>query len=515
MSRNVGTMVDEEVGADGGRTDNATGVRLHATALGGAGAMRGPREGPPDHAPPLDPKLDDVGHVQPRPAHTEPRCERVLRLETWPISRLLPSPRNARTHSEAQIAEIAGSIRTFGFANPILVGDDGDVIAGHGRLAAARKLCLTEVPVIRLAGLSEIERRQLMLADNRIALNAGWDLEMLRLELTDLTNLGADLKSLGFTKQELAAALTPHAEGLTDENAAPEAEELSVSRPGDLWVMGIHRVLCGDCTDAKAVARLCGQASPRLMVTDPPYGVAYDPAWRHRLGVNQSKRTGKVRNDDQADWAATWALFPGHIAYVWHGALHAITVAESLKRQGFAIRAQIVWAKERLVIGRGDYHWQHEPCWYAVRDKGHWTGDRKQTTLWTIPSGGQDAETVHGTQKPVECMRRPILNNSEPGSAVYDPFLGSGTTLIAAETTGRICLGIEIDPHYVDVIIKRWQAFTGKAAMLDGDGRSFETIAAERRPQGSAGEPSYDPPQGTAHDPVASTLATTERDGDL
>jgi DNA modification methylase len=178
--------------------------------------------------------------------------------------------------------------------------------------------------------------------------------------------------------------------------------------------------------------------------------------------VNRSSRVGKVRNDENADWQQAWALFPGTIAYVWHGALHATTVAESLKRQGFTIRAQIIWAKERLVIGRGDYHWQHEPCWYAVRNKGNWTGDRKQTTLWTVPSSHQDAETFHATQKPVECMRRPILNNSERSNAVYDPFLGSGTTLTAAQTTNRVCFAAEIDPLYVDVAVKRWQAFTAK-----------------------------------------------------
>jgi len=218
------------------------------------------------------------------------------------------------------------------------------------------------------------------------------------------------------------------------------------------------------------------------MVTDPPYGVAYDPAWRHRLGVNKSMKRGKVQNDERADWSDAWALFPGEIAYVWHGALHATTVAESLMRSGFTIRSQIVWAKERLVMSRGDYHWQHEPCWYAVRNKGNWTGDRKQTTLWTIPSGHQDIETCHATQKPVECMRRPMLNNSAPGDAIYEPFLGSGTSLIAAQSCGRICLGIEIDPLFIDVAIRRWQAFTGKAATREGDGRSFDEIAAERVP---------------------------------
>jgi DNA modification methylase len=402
-----------------------------------------------------------------------------LRLERWHLDRLLSSTRNARTHSEAQVAEIAASIRAFGFANPILVAADGDVVAGHGRLAAARKLGLLQVPVIVLGHLSEVQRRQLMLADNRIALNAGWDLEMLKLELRDLSALGADLSTLGFTKNELNKALTPADNlGLTDEDNLPELAQAPASRTGDIWLLGPHRIVCGDCTDANAVAALLGADRPQLMVTDPPYGVNYDPTWRHRRGVNKSARVGKVPNDERADWSAAWALFPGNIGYVWHAALHSWTVADSLIGQGFTIRAQIVWAKERLVIGRGDYQWQHEPCWYAVREKGHWTGDRKQTTLWNIASGGQDTETVHGTQKPVECMRRPMLNNTSPGDLVYDPFLGSGTTLIAAQTAGRICLGIEFEPLYVDLSIRRWQAFTGQSARRSSDDQLFDEVAS-------------------------------------
>lgn len=312
-----------------------------------------------------------------------------IRLEFWPLERLIPSPRNARTHSEAQVAEIAGSIRAFGFTNPILVGEERDVVAGHGRLAAARVLGLAEVPVIKLAGLTELQRRQLVLADNRIALNAGWDLEMLNLELKDLSSLGADLSLIGFTPKELAAALnagvTP---GLTDENETPEPAEVAVSAPGDIWCLGPHRIACGDSTDRGIVEALLGAAKPHLMVTDPPYGVEYDPSWRHQRGVSNSKRRGKIKNDECADWSAAWALFPGSIAYVWHAALQSATFVQSLERTGFSLRAQIIWAKERLVMGRGDYHWQHEPCWYAVREKGNWTGDRKQTTLWTIPNGG-------------------------------------------------------------------------------------------------------------------------------
>jgi DNA modification methylase len=258
--------------------------------------------------------------------------------------------------------------------------------------------------------------------------------------------------------------------------------ETPVSRAGDLWLMGPHRLLCGDATSADHVARVLGGVIPQLMVTDPPYGVEYDPGWRNEVGAARTRRTGKVLNDDRADWREAWALFPGDIAYVWHGALHAGTVAESLVACDFEIRSQIIWAKERLVLSRGHYHWQHEPCWYAVRSgsSARWAGDRKQTTIWSIPSRDQDAETVHGTQKPVECMRRPMLNNSNVGQAVYEPFLGSGTTLVAAETCGRICLGIELNPAYVDVAVTRWQQLTGGVATLDGDGTSFAELAEAR-----------------------------------
>jgi DNA modification methylase len=301
---------------------------------------------------------------------------------------------------------------------------------------------------------------------------------MLHLELRDLKAVGAELSVLGFSKAELANALTPaDLGGLVDEDLVPEVEEQFVSRPGDVWSLGLHRVICGDSTVSQFVEALLRGAKPGLMVTDPPYGVNYDPAWRHRAGVNHSSRTGRVENDGRADWGDAWRLFPGSIAYVWHGALHAVTVATSLEREGFSIRSQIIWAKERLVIGRGDYHWQHEPCWYAVRSKGNWMGDRKQTTLWNISSKDQDAETVHGTQKPVECMRRPIQNNTAPGETVYEPFLGSGTTLIAAESIDRVCLGIELSPQYVDVAVRRWQTFTGKRAVRETDGVYFDDAA--------------------------------------
>jgi DNA modification methylase len=287
----------------------------------------------------------------------------------------------------------------------------------------------------------------------------------------------------------LAGEVDPEAASREGEDDVPELPETPISRPGDLWVLGKHRLLCGDATVATDVERLLGDVKPLLMVTDPPYGVEYDPGWRNKAGASATKRTGKVLNDDRADWREAWALFPGDVAYVWHGALHATTVADSLIASGFNIRSQIIWAKDRLVLSRGDYHWQHEPCLYAVKKtgKGHWAGDRKQTTLWQIANKDQDAETVHGTQKPVECMRRPILNNSSPGQAVYEPFMGSGTTLIAAETTGRVCFGIELNPAYVDVAVERWQQFTGLLAVLDGDGRTFASVKSELpKDQGSS-----------------------------
>ena len=402
-----------------------------------------------------------------------------LAIEHRPVEALIPYARNARTHSEEQVALIAGSIREFGFTNPMLVDGTNGIIAGHGRLLAARKLGLASVPVIELAHLSEAQKKALILADNKLAERAGWDRDLLALEVGELSALGIDLGSLGFEAAELNDLFRDTAADPREEET-PEVPANPVSRSGDLWLLGAHRVLCGDATDAQDVARLLAGTAPQLMVTDPPYGVAYDPAWRNETGAAATRRTGRVLNDDRADWREAWALFPGAVAYVWHGALHAGTVAESLHVTGFEIRSQIIWAKERLVLSRGDYHWQHEPCWYAVRKQRTWAGDRKQTTLWQIPGRDQDAATVHGTQKPVECMRRPMLNNASPGQAVYDPFLGSGTSVMAAETCGRTCLGLELSPAYVDVIVERWQRFTGGAATLDGDGRAFADVRDDR-----------------------------------
>jgi len=408
-------------------------------------------------------------------------------IELWPIEKLRPYVKNAKIHGEAQVSKIAASMAKFGWTVPCLVADDGELIAGHGRVLAAGALGLTEAPVIRLGHLDEAERRAYRIADNKLTELGEWDEAMLRDEIAGLLAEDFDLDLLGFSDEDLNALLQ-NPETVSDDGAVegeddiPEPPVNPVSVAGDLWQLGSHRLICGDSTSADVVGRILGSVKPLLMVTDPPYGVEYDPSWRNQAGAAKTKRTGKVLNDDRADWREAWSLFSGDVAYIWHGALHAATVADSLIAAGFAIRSQIIWAKDRLVLSRGDYHWQHEPCWYAVRakGKGHWAGDRKQTTLWQIANKDQDAETVHGTQKPVECMRRPILNNSSPGQAIYEPFMGSGTTLIAAETTGRICYGVELNPVYVDVAIERWQAFTGEEAVLVDSGESFASLKSKR-----------------------------------
>ena len=404
------------------------------------------------------------------------------RVERRKVSSLTPYARNSRTHSDEQIAQIAASIREWGWTIPVLVDADGGIIAGHGRILAAQRLGIEDVPCMVAAGWSEEKKRAYVIADNKLALNAGWDDETLRLELSELDGLGFDLSLTGFGGDELQVLLADHTAGLSDPDAVPDAPEIPVTVAGDVWLLGRHRIVCGSSTEADTVAKVLGDVRPHLMVTDPPYGVEYDPGWRNQAGAASTRRIGKVLNDDRADWREAWSLFPGDVAYVWHGALHAATVAESLVAEGFTIRSQIIWAKERLVLSRGDYHWQHEPAWYAVRSSGtgHWAGDRKQTTIWRISSKDQDTDTVHGTQKPVECMKRPIENNSSPGQAVYEPFSGSGTTIIAAEMTGRHCHAVELSPAYVDVAVKRWQDFTGQQATLEGDGRSFDEVAGER-----------------------------------
>lgn len=407
-----------------------------------------------------------------------------MNVAQTPIEQVIPYARNPRKN-DAAIAKVAASIREFGFRQPIVVDEAMTIIVGHTRLEAARQLGMADVPVHIADGLSAAQIKAYRLADNRVAQEAEWDNEMLAVELGDLGDMGFDLGLTGFTDDELAALLAESTEeGLTDEDAAPEPQPNPITEPGEMWMCGNHRVVCGDSTVATDVERVLGGVTPLLMVTDPPYGVEYDSGWRESAMPEKNTHNGargKVENDDTADWRDAWALFPGDVAYVWHAGNKANIVADSLTSCDLHIRAQIIWVKHQFVISRGHYHPHHEPCWYAVRKgkTGHWGGGRKQSTVWQIDKPLK-SETGHSTQKPVECMRRPIENNSAPGQPVYDPFLGSGTTMIAAETTGRVCYGLELSPAYVDVIVKRWQEFTGKTATLDGDGRTFAEVSEQR-----------------------------------
>jgi DNA modification methylase len=350
---------------------------------------------------------------------------------------------------------------------------------------------VTSIPVIVARGWSEEEKRAYRLADNQLAARASWDFEQLRNELQELGFTGFDVGLIGFEPDQLDTILAGlGSSGLTDPDSVPEVPDQPVTRLGDIWLLGDHRVGCGDSTSAADVAQVLAGSEPHLMVADPPYGVSYEPSWRARRSLSSGKLAqGKVLNDDRADWRDAYAQFPGDVAYVWHGALHGDVVAADLTACGLQLRAQIIWAKQHFTLGRGDYHWKHETCWYAVREgkASHWRGDRTQTTVWEIannnPFGNRQREQSwgHGTQKPVECMRRPIANNSRPGQAIYDPFLGSGTSLIAAEMTGRVCHGLELNPTYVDVVVRRWQLFTGRTARHQASGQSFDERAQRQQ----------------------------------
>jgi DNA modification methylase len=416
---------------------------------------------------------------------------RECRVELWATDRLRPYERNPRKNDHA-VERMLASIREFGFKIPILVRSNGDVVDGHLRLKAAHRLGMKEVPVILCDEWTEAQVKAFRLMVNRSVNWADWDAELVAFEIKELQALDFDLALTGFDPVEIDDFLFHGDLDSQSEQDIPEPIEEVVTERGDLWICGEHRVWCGDATSEECVSVLFEKAKPVLMVTDPPYGVDYDPTWRERAGLGRLRQTGAIPNDTQVDWTKAYQHFTGDVAYVWHAGIHAAEVASGLERIGFRIRAQIIWAKQHFALGRGDYHWQHEPCWYAVREDkaSNWCGDRTQSTVWQIanlnPMGGsrQEPATGHGAQKPIELMRRPILNHTLRGEIVYDPFLGSGTTLVAAESTDRICYGVEIDPRYVDVIVKRWQQFTGESAVLKADGRSFAEVAAQRTPAG-------------------------------
>ncbi len=412
---------------------------------------------------------------------------KTFQIESCPVEKLAPHARALRKNDHA-VDRMVSLISEFGFKLPLLIRGEGELIDGHLRLKAAQKLRLAEVPVLRCDEWTDTQVKTFRLAVNRSASWAEWDWNQVAQEIAELQHSGVDLALSGFDAREIDCLLAQ----LAPDDEQPVGEDLeAVSRPGDLWICGRHRLLCGDATSPNDVNLLLGKVKPQLMVTDPPYGVEYDPKWREQAGLGKQRQTGTVLNDDRIDWSVAYKLFPGDVAYVWHAGIYAVEVATSLADADFEIRAQIIWAKQHFAMSRGHYHWQHEPCWYAVRkgQSGRWRGGRKESTLWQVsnlnPFGAnepEDAVTGHSTQKPVELMRRPMFNHTEEGGIIYDPFLGSGSTMIAAERSNRICYGLEICPAYVDVIVRRWQSLTGRQAVLEGSGKSFEEMTADRRP---------------------------------
>jgi DNA modification methylase len=408
----------------------------------------------------------------------------VKHIELWLIDKLTPFDRNPRTHSDAQIAQIAASIAEFGFNNPILVDTNAGIIAGHGRLLAARKLQLSEVPVIVLDHLTEKQKRAYIIADNQLALNAGWDEDLLRLELAALQAEDFNVSLIGLEDEELARLLAAQdaAQGLTDEDAVPELPDTPISVAGDLWILGDHKLLVGDATIPADVQHLIAGDQVDLVFSDLPYNCGYQ-------GYTKDKLT--IQNDDMSPeefdrfLRASFASFrtvvkPGASLYICHSSSYQREFQNALEAAGFEVRCQIIWAKNTFAWGFGRYKFQHEPLFYChvAGQKDSWYGDKSQSTLWEEKKPA--ANRIHPTAKPVELVERALLNSSKAGDLVGDLFGGSGSTLIGCERRGRKARLMELDPKYADCIVRRYQEYTGEQAVLDGDGRIFEQISAGR-----------------------------------
>lgn len=407
------------------------------------------------------------------------------------VDSLVLDPDNARLHPERSISAIKESLTKFGQVKPVVVNRNGMiVIAGNGTVQAARELGWKNIAA-NVVDMSEIEATGYGLADNRVAELSEWNPEV----VARLGQFLADASesAVGFTSEELREMRAQGQVTHANPDAVPEAPVTAVTRLGDLWLLDGHRLLCGDATNAGAVANLLGSETPFICVTDPPYGVNYDPSWRNVEAAKgnlayAARRVGKVYNDDRADWSDAWRLFPGDVLYSWHPAgVDSLVHAAAIQKSGFVIRMQMVWAKSNFPIGRGDYHVRHEPCWYAVRNgrPSRRTDDRTQTTLWSI-NLDKNIEGGHSTQKPVECMARPIRNHGGLDDAVYDPFVGSGTTIIAAQQLGRRCFAIEINPTYCDVTLQRWANFTGQDPIRE-DGVRWSSLVDHSRSELVAG----------------------------
>jgi len=409
-----------------------------------------------------------------------------LQVRLCPVDQLVPYRKNARTHSDEQIAQIAASIQEFGWTNPILIGADYIVIAGHGRLAAAKKLCLIEVPVIVLGHLTEAQRRALVIADNQLALNAGWHEEMLRVELRALQAEDFDLDLVGFGELELAELLANDGDyaGHTDEDAVPETPEIVASTPGDLWLLGDHRIYCGDATQLEAIQNVMDGRLADMVFCDPPYGVAYGSSARTR----REREKKRITNDDLGDAAfgeflrkaSTNLSVSKGAVYICMSSSELHTLQKAFTVAGGHWSTFVIWAKNRFTLGRSDYQRQYEPILYGWREgtDHFWCGARDQGDVWFVNK--PQANVLHPTQKPVELVERAIRNSSKSRDTVLDPFGGSGTTLIACEKHGRQARLLELEPKYVDVVVRRWEQYTERKATLADDGREFEQVAEDR-----------------------------------
>jgi DNA modification methylase len=412
-----------------------------------------------------------------------------LQVVTWPVDKLIPYARNARTHSDEQVAQIAASIAEFGWTNPILAGSDGIIIAGHARLQAARKLGMTEVPVIVLDHLNETQRRALILADNKLALNAGWDEEMLRVELKALDEADFQLDVVGFSDDELQSLLaefeTEPVAGLTEDDAVPEMQGAVVTVPGDLWVLGEHRLFCGDATQIDSIEKVLAGGLADMVFCDPPYNVNYGATMKDKL---RGKTHRKIANDNLgADFerflydacVSILAVTKGAV-YICMSSSELHTLEKAFREAGGHWSTFVIWAKNTFTMGRSDYQRQYEPILYGWKEgtDHFWCGARDQGDVWFVKK--PVSNDLHPTMKPVELVERAVRNSSKGRDTVLDPFGGSGTTLIACEKAGRQARLIELEPKYCDVIIRRWEEFTGRQATLDGDGRIFAEVAGER-----------------------------------
>lgn len=395
------------------------------------------------------------------------------------VADLIPYAMNSRTHSEEQVAQLAASIREFGFTNPVLIDEENNLIAGHGRVLAARKLNLDQVPAVVVTGLDENRRRALVIADNKLALNAEWDQDKL---VVELQSMSVDMQQLaGFSQDELLALLKPaQVDGLTDEDALPEVPEDPVTVLGDVWVLGRHRLMCGDATSIDQLEQLCAGQLVDVWLTDPPYNVAYEGATKEKLTIQNDN----MSNDDfrlflsDSYSAANAVMKAGAVFYIWHADSEGYNFRGAAFDTGWKVRQCLIWKKSSLVMGRQDYHWMHEPCLYGWKDgAAHlWAADRKQTTILEFDKPSRNGE--HPTMKPVALFEYQILNNTKGSDLVLDSFAGSGTTGIACEKHGRNACMMELDPKYCDVIVKRWQDYTGETATHAESGKAFDEVAA-------------------------------------